>query len=200
MRIAAAILAAAPGAAVLLGAGVLGGGELKARAAVAEPVCEGNAPRVCVWPEHAKWAPLAASVAHRAAIALEGVARMPDTIYERGLSGAGGANVGEVRIDRIPVTGPALVAGLVEGIVPPRPPRCANDLGDRLAVHATIAAWIRMRAAGSVGNDIYVSDQRPLEALLRRRPADQARWVRRHLPAISHCDVPVSPHALDELS
>ncbi|MDQ3850215.1 MAG: hypothetical protein M3296_06340, partial [Actinomycetota bacterium] len=156
-------------------------------------------PRVCVWPEHAKWAPLAARLAHRARVALTGVGRLPSTLYERGIGRAGAAKGDTFAIDAIPVTAPALVTELVAGIVPSRPPRCTTDLGDRLGIYVTIAAWIRMRAAGTEGDGVY-PDEEQLQALLRRSPGGQARWVRRHLAAASRCDVPVSRRALDELS
>lgn len=90
------------------------------------PYCVGSGPRVCTWPEHAKWAPEAGRVAPRLAVSLRAIYTFPMTISEAGLAGARGAAPAVV-VQDIPVTPASLVPGLTRQRVPPIPRGCLTS-------------------------------------------------------------------------
>ena len=177
-------------AAVAAMAMLAGPGELRQRAPTAGQVCAGLEPRVCVWPEHAKYARPAAQVAGRLAVALRGIVRFPGTVYEEGLGVASAPGASALRVDTLPVTRASLVGRLARGVLPAMPPRCPADMGPRLERFVLIKAWLEMRAAGALASDVY-TDGAALQSLLDRSDAAQRTWVRKNLPAATSCSAPL---------
>lgn len=185
-------LAALPAVSALFAAGLLGGGDLVQRTSLDSEVCRGDAPRVCVWPEHAKWADDAAEVAHDLSLALDGVVQFPNAIYEEGLPKAPSHGGPVVRINTIPVTQASFVSGFADGILPDAPPTCSNQEVKRFQRYVLIKAWMQMRGAGRLGPDVY-TDGSKLQALLNLSPTEQKDWVRNNLPAATRCSEPLPP-------
>jgi hypothetical protein len=194
VRILALILASFPAAGAVTGAVLLGGSDYTQRQAPDHVVCEGYAPKVCVWPEHAKWVATAAEVAHRLNDALGELYRFPPIVYEEGLPEAPSRGGPVVRINRIPMTPAAFVTGLRLEVLPEMPPDCWRE-PRRLERFALISAWMSMRATGQSSGAI--ADGAKLSTLLSRSPSEQRAWVRENLPAATDCSAPVSPSSLE---
>lgn len=186
------ILAAVPAVGAFLTATSLGGGDLAQRPAPEREFCQGRAPRVCVWPEHAKWADDTAEVAHGMATALDGVYSFPPTVYEEGLPEAPSSGEPVVQVNTIPTTRPSLVTGLMIGLLPEIPPGCPTQSSERLENYVVIVAWLQIRGAGELGRNVLV-DENKLQALLDRSPSEQKAWVRKNLRAVNDCSAPVPP-------
>ncbi|CCF85041.1 DUF7224 domain-containing protein [Nitrolancea hollandica] len=178
----------------MLGAALLSSGDYTQRQAPDRQICQGNAPRVCVWPEHAKWADTAAEVAHRLDAALGDVYRFPPVVYEEGLPEAPSGGGPIVRIDRLPMTPASLVQGLGLGVIPEAPFDCWRE-SQRLERRTLIKAWLEMRAAGQLAS--VATDGAKLSVLLSRSPSEQRAWVLENLPAATDCSAPVPPSSLE---
>ena len=190
-------LAVIPVAVVIFFSTLLGSGDFARRQAPNHEFCLGKAPRVCVWPEHAKWADDAAEVAHSMASALDGVYTFPSTVYEVGLPEAYLNDKPVIRIDTIPTTRPSFVAGLATGLLPQIPPNCPTQGSQRMERYVLIMAWLQMRGAGELSRNVYV-DQSKLQALLDFSPSEQKTWVRDSLPGVSDCSKPVPLSSLQD--
>ncbi len=175
-----------------------GGDNLTPRGAPTAGYCQGSAPRVCLWPEHAKWADDAVDVAGRLAVALQGVATLPPVINEAGLGGTPTepAGVPAIVINTVPVTRGSLITGLVAGIAPTPPPACMLASGsqrfdsERFERYLLVGAWLTYQGSGSVTDNIRPDPERFAE-LLRASPDRQRSWIRDNIPLVRACDQPV---------
>jgi hypothetical protein len=189
-RIAVLVAATLPAVAVVLVARSLGPDDLVPRPPAAQPVCRGDAPRVCLWPEHGKWAQDAAAVATGLSAALTGVYQFPATVYEAGLQPGAPATGPEVRIDTLPVTRVSMVAGLGDEIAPSVPPPCLRRDSERFQRYALLRAWLNVKAAGTIGPSVMVDGAR-LERIFALDAPRQQQWVRDSIRAVRDCTAPL---------
>lgn len=149
-----------------------------------DPVCAGRAPRVCVWPEHAKWLPDAVVVAGNLDNALRGIYTYPGVVYEQGL-GAEPASP-QVVLDTVPVTRVGMVVSLSSPVLPAPPSRCVRENSDLFDRYVLALAWLQTKASGEVSPGVKVDSQK-LSQLLSRPPAAQASWMAQTVTAIRAC-------------
>lgn len=168
---------------------LVGSRDLTARAAPAAPACQGSEPRVCMWPDHAKWAGPAAVVAGRLHTALSGIYRFPATVYEAGLHTGRRAGTPELTVGTVPVTEVSLVAGLTDGLLPEKPPSCLLADPARFDRYVLMQAWLDVKGAGRVSPGISVDGAR-LAEIMSWGDDQQRAWFRDGLSGMPACARP----------
>ena len=147
------------------------------------PVCAGAQPRVCLWPEHAKWVPLAGEVAGRLSAALPSAFPAGTTYAEAGLSEAAGS---EFTLKRGPVSRISMADSLATTILPRVPPECVRDDRASFRNYVLLHAWLQQKGAGAVDSNLGVTPDQMAE--LEALPLwEQRSWVDQAVTAVHAC-------------
>ncbi|MER5888305.1 hypothetical protein ABT160_31175 [Streptomyces sp. NPDC001941] len=185
-------------AAVVTAAGIAGAGYL-ARDLGPDPVtarptsalqCQGEAPRICLWPEVED--PTGVARQTRAAVTrlTQAGLTVPTTLTMAAHPAAGAAKLGIATNPR-----PAdIPGGVASGLLPTEPPQCARDGQPYPGGNAMIplTAWLYATAgepADSVAGRFGPQDFAVVQPVLKQPRDVQLAWYRTNLSALSSCGV-----------
>ncbi|MBP2708164.1 hypothetical protein JOL79_30735 [Microbispora sp. RL4-1S] len=152
------------------------------------PLCSADTPRVCLWPDNAKYLPQVAAMASRLAALPAGLFRPPDTFYERGVLPGRPPLSGFLIIRGVSSVPDALAGSILERTLP----LCDLTESDAPAYFRQfwpIHQWLSVRAYGSrfpafmKGGPPGV-DMEEIYNVVHRPEADQTAWVKAKLAAI----------------
>lgn len=177
--------------------GILSGGPLQvARAAPDDPLCSGNTPKVCVWPEDRKYLPEIVAMVGRIRDLPTTQLKIPSTFFEYGLRDST-TNTSDFRIVEGSTwsVSPSLAGEILQLSAPWCPTQNPSAAARRDLATWELSAWLEARMNGTGQPDSVHGgppgvDLTKIASLIKKPETEQAQWLTTHIRTIREtpCD------------